>query len=186
MAANASSLPLKPRLRGVLHQYAAFLAVGAGAWLVQAAQSPRARKAALIYVVCLTALYVASATYHRTNFRCSPKLSLWLRRIDHAAIFLFIAGTYTPVCLILPPDRARLVLGLVWGGAALGILRALFWVHAPRAVTVPIYLLVGWVMLPFIGDFYAALGPGPLTLIGLGGVFYTSGASVYARQRPDP
>lgn len=175
---------VKPRLRGLSHLVAAVAAVLAGVPLIDQAPGGRGRVAASVYVATLVLMFGASALYHVPHW--GPAMRRWLRRVDHSAIFVFIAGTYTPFCLLLPAPVDRQVLALVWGGALLGVLKAMFFVYAPRAITAALYLLLGWVMLPFLRTFHAALGAGPLALIALGGVAYTAGALVYARKRPDP
>ena len=123
------TLPLtKPRLRGVSHELAFFAALGAGAVLIALAP-PRATWAAAIYAVSLATMLGTSALYHRPTW--APRPRRWMRRADHAAIFVLIAGTYTPFTLLLPQHGAAM-LALAWGGAAAGILQSFFWVQAPR------------------------------------------------------
>lgn len=111
----------------------------------------------------------------------------FLRRLDHANIFLIIAGTYTPYAvLLLPPDRARLLLVLVWSGAAAGVFFRLFWLGAPRWTYVSSYIALGWVALFFLTDLARAGGWLIITLMSLGGLMYTIGAVVYGTKKPDP
>jgi hemolysin III len=174
----------KPRLRGVSHQIGFFVALCAGSTLVLAADAHRVTATA-IYVVALAGMLGVSASYHRVHW--SPRLHDWWGRADHAMIFTFIAATYTPLCL-LGLDRAtgHRLLALAWIAAGLGIVRALAWPSAPRAVTAGLYVAVGWVVLAFFSDVYTAFDRTSLALILAGGACYTLGAVVYATRRPDP
>lgn len=175
----------KPRLRGVSHHFAFFAALGAGVVLVAMSASARAAGASAVYAVTLAAMFGVSATYHRVNWRPAAR-RLW-RRADHSAIFLVIAGTYTPVCLLaIGGDLGLRLLALVWIGAGLGALQSMLWPHAPRLVTVTLYCTLGWLIVAYLGEVRAALGAAPLSLLLAGGVMYTAGALVYALERPDP
>ena len=176
----------KPRLRGVSHEWAFFVSLGAGGALVAAAPTPRATLAVAIYAASLSALLGVSALYHRVDWQ-RPEIRRWMRRLDHSMIFLLIAGTTTPFAvLVLDGPWAKALLIAVWAGAAAGIVVELIWVEAPKWVTTIIYLSVGWIgALGFPGIVVSA-GVGAGALIAAGGVLYTTGAIVYARQRPDP
>jgi hemolysin III len=174
----------KPLLRGVSHQIAAGFALLGWALLAHAAKSPQGRWGAHVYGASLFALFAISASYHRPTW--SPAARAWMRRLDHSAIFILIAGTYTPLCLLLEPERARTMLLIGWGGAALGVLQSLFWVHAPRPFVVLLYLILGWLIvfvLPTLGN---TLGTYAIWLVVAGGVVYSIGGAVYARRAPDP
>jgi hemolysin III len=176
----------KPRLRGVSHEWAFFLSLGAGGALVMAAPTPRATLAVAIYAASLSALLGVSALYHRVTWT-RPEIRRWMRRLDHSMIFLLIAGTVTPFAvLVLDGPWASALLVAVWAGAAAGIVVELIWIAAPKWATTVVYLSVGWIgVLGFPGIVVnAGLGAG--ALIAAGGVLYTAGAIVYARQRPDP
>jgi hemolysin III len=173
----------RPLYRGVSHQYGFFVVLGAVPVLVAFAPSQRASLAAAVYGASLMAMFGFSALYHRTTL--SPQATKWLERLDHSAIFLFIAGSYTPFCLVLGGAGPQL-LAVVWIGASLGVLRALFWVDAPRWITVALYLAVGWTVLPFTSRLWNLLGPAGILLLFAGGVLYSAGAVVFARRRPDP
>jgi hemolysin III len=175
---------VKPLLRGVSHEIAAGVALAGLVALVLLAPGPRARVGALVYGMSLVGLFSVSALYHRPNW--SPRAYLWMRRLDHSAIFLLIAGTFTPICLLIGDARANTMLAVVWAGAGLGILRALLWPRAPRLVATGLYVLLGWAALPLVPAMYRALGAGPLLLLAAGGVLYSVGAVVYATRRPDP
>jgi hemolysin III len=174
----------KPVLRGVFHEVAAAGALAAWVLLVAAAPAGVATAAAAVYGATLFALFATSALYHRPNW--PPRARMVMRRLDHAAIYLLIAGTYTPLCLLLGGGTGRSMLAVAWGGAALGILQSLLWVRAPKAVSAAIYLVLGWVVLPVVPALLRALGPGALALLAAGGLAYTLGAVVYATRRPDP
>jgi hemolysin III len=109
-----------------------------------------------------------------------------MRRLDHAAILLLIAGTYTPFCLVLGGKTGNALLVLIWVGAALGLLRAILWARAPRPIVAAIYVLLGWVVVPVMPSLLAVLGTPAVALLGAGGLVYTLGAVVYATKRPDP
>jgi hemolysin III len=175
----------RPRLRGVSHRIAFHVAVIAGMILVASAGEPRAMVATAIYATLLAGMFGVSATLHRADWR--GRTFDWLRRADHAMIFAFIAGTYTPLCVlgIGGPAGAHL-LALAWTGAGLGILRALLWPHAPRVVTSVLFVLVGWVAVAYFPAVHAALDPVAFALTIAGGVWFTVGAAVYLTKRPDP
>ena len=177
---------VKPRLRGVVHEYAFFVALVAGAGLLVLAPSPKARLASAIYVLGLAGLLGTSALYHRVTWR-RPNVRRWLRRLDHSMIFLLIAGTYTPFALlVLSQPLGTVVLVLIWAGAAGGIVLSLLWPDAPRTVSAAIYISLGWVAIIAMPQLFHRLGALGVALIAAGGLLYSVGAIVYARQRPDP
>jgi hemolysin III len=176
----------KPRLRGVSHEWAFFVSLVAGAALVIAAPTPRATAAVAIYAGSLSALLGVSALYHRIDWR-RPEIRRWMRRLDHSMIFLLIAGTTTPFAvLVLHGTLAKALLIAVWAGAVAGIVVELVWVEAPKWVTALVYVGVGWIGALGFPGIVGNAGPGAGALIAVGGVFYTAGAVIYARQRPDP
>lgn len=174
----------KPLLRGVSHEIAAFISFAAWMALLAAAPGSTARAAAGVYGGTLFTLFLVSASYHRPNW--APRARLFMRRLDHAAIFFLIAGTYTPFCLVLGGTTGRTMLLVAWGGAALGVLQSIFWPRAPKPVFAASYLLLGWVVVPVLPALHAALGSGAIALLAAGGGLYTLGAVVYASRRPDP
>lgn len=177
--------PQKPLLRGVSHEAAALVALGAGSVLVALAPPGSARLASLVYSLSLVAMFSVSALYHRPQW--GMRARRWMRRLDHSTIFLLIAGTFTPFGLLALEGRERtMLLAFAWGGATLGILQALFWVHAPRLITALLYLALGWGVLPSLRALYPQLGVAGLLLLGGGGLAYSVGAMVYALKRPDP
>ncbi len=175
----------KPSLRGVLHQWAAVYAVGAGTTLVVLAPSAHARIAASIYAASLVLLLTISAVYHR--FQWTPRVRTWLRRADHASIFLLIGGSYTPIAMLaLGGDTGRHLMLAIWCGVALGVLVSMLWPGAPKWVTAGIAIAVGWTLVPYFDAVGRAMSVTEISLIALGGTAYTVGALVYATKRPNP
>lgn len=176
---------LKPKMRGVLHAYAFFAALGAGTMLVAAADGGSERLAATIYAAGLAGLLGTSALYHRVTWS-SERTRMWMRRLDHSMIFVLIAATATPVALLVLEDPLRTVLlAIGWGGAGAGVMLSLLWPAAPKWVNAVTYIGVGWsglVALPNLAESHFAA----LVLIGVGGLLYSIGAVVYASGRPDP
>jgi hemolysin III len=173
-----------PRLRGLLHAHAAWVAAAAAIVLVAIAPTPAARVASMIYGVGMIALFTASAVYHR--WRGDPRWKPWLRRLDHSTIFVFIAASYTPVgLLVLEGTRQTVVLVSVWAGAALGIVLSLAWINAPRWLQAGCYLSTGWVMVIALPQLAERVGVAPFVLLAVGGALYALGAAVYATQRPN-
>lgn len=173
-----------PLLRGWLHLGTAPVALIAGSALVILAPTLQARFTIAIFTLSAVALFSISATYHTVNW--TPGIKRALRRLDHANIFLIIAGTYTPLTVIwLDTNTAQVLLGLVWGGSILGLLFRVFWLTAPRWLYVPIYIALGWAALLYLPDFYQAAGGLIVSLILAGGVLYSLGAIIYALKRPN-
>jgi hemolysin III len=180
------SLGVKPRLRGVTHQWAFFVSVALGAALVPTAPSGRATLAATVYAACVAVLFGSSALYHRVNWR-SAVARRWMRRADHSAIFLLIAGSYTPFALlVINGTLGDAILAVVWLGAAAGIVLKLLWIDAPTWLITVIYVALGWVVLAAAPDLFRELGWTAAAMVALGGALYTAGALVYAFRRPDP
>jgi hemolysin III len=174
----------KPLLRGVSHQIAAAFALVGGIALVNAATGQRGALAAAVYGVALTAQFAISAAYHRP--RWGTRARLFMRRLDHAAIFLLIAGTYTPFCLLLPPQTGRPLLALVWSGALGGMVLSVLWPLAPKWLMAALTVGLGWAIVPTFPAMRAAIGWSGMALLGAGGIAYTLGAVVYATRFPDP
>jgi len=177
---------IKPRLRGVSHQWAFFVSVVTGVALVLAAPSGRATAAVAIYAVSVAGLFGASALYHRINWS-TVGARRWMRRLDHSMIFLLIAGTYTPFAVLaLDGPLATAILIVVWVAALGGIVLKLAWIDAPKWLIVLIYVAIGWVALAAFPQLLSKLGVTATAMVAAGGLLYTAGAIVYARQRPDP
>jgi hemolysin III len=178
----------KPRLRGRLHQYAFFVALAAGVVLCSiAASRPGSAPlvSCLIYSLTVCGLFGTSALYHRRIW--SERGYQIMRRADHSMIFLFIAGTYTPFCvLLLDPRMATLMLALIWGGALGGVALKSIWPHLPRWAGAPLYLALGWGAVAILPDILHTGGVAALALLAAGGVVYSVGAVFYALRRPNP
>jgi hemolysin III len=176
---------VKPKLRGWLHLGTFPLTVIAAIVLICLAPAGRSRMAVSVFGVSAALLFGVSALYHRGHW--SPRAQAVLKRLDHANIFLIIAGTYTPfTVLLLPPGPSRVLLWIVWSGAVAGVAFRVLWVHAPRWLYVPVYLALGWVAVAYLPGFLHTGGPAVLTLVIVGGVLYTLGGLVYGLKRPDP
>jgi hemolysin III len=177
----------RPRMRGWLHLFAFFGAIGAAAVLipVAAVHGPRAGIPVSIYCLTILGLFGVSALYHRR--RWSPRGWQLMKRADHSMIFLFIAGTYTPFALLAVPEPTGWwLLGTVWTGAALGVALKMVWPHAPRWFGVPIYLALGWAAVFVLVDILSLVGVTVLVLLAVGGLLYSAGAIAYASKRPNP
>jgi hemolysin III len=177
-------------MRGWLHHWSFVTSMAAGAVLVTTAAtvvgSPLAVVSCAIYVACVLGLFGISALYHRYPWR-SDRARARMRRLDHSMIFVFIAGTYTPVSALALSGTTRVVvLSVVWGGALGGVVLQLAWPSAPRWVGVPIYLALGWVAVFVLPELTRQVGVAALVLILVGGALYTAGALFYALRRPDP
>ncbi len=175
----------KPRLRGWLHAGWAPLLQISGLILLVATPTLIGRIGVAIYLVSATILFGMSAVYHRGNW--SDRVAATLRRLDHSNIFLLIAGTYTPLALVLLEGADRIILlSVIWGVAVLGITFKMLWMSAPRWLYTGLYLAMGWVALWWLVPFAKAGGALVLTLIIIGGVVYSLGAVVYAMKTPNP
>ncbi|GAA1427587.1 hemolysin III family protein [Microlunatus lacustris] len=176
---------VKPRLRGWLHAGTAPLALVAGVVLVVLAPTAAGRVGGAVFLAASVLLFGTSGLYHRRTWGARGEAVM--RRLDHANIYVFIAASYTPMALLMLEGGSRvLLLVLIWGAALGGLFFRLFWLDAPRWLYTALYIVMGWAAVGWMGAFYASGGLAVLLLILLGGVFYTSGAVVYARKRPDP
>ena len=175
---------VKPRLRGVFHELGFYAALALGTALVVTAHSGRPRLAAAVFAGSVAFCFGASALYHRPMWR--PPIRAWLARLDHAGVFLLIAGTYTPFgLLVMSEGWAVPVLTIVWAGALVATLLKLFWFGAPKWLSAAIGLALGWVSVAAFSQLLKVPLPG-LVLVVVGGLLYTLGALVYASRRPDP
>jgi hemolysin III len=185
MAATVEQALDKPRLRGVLHQAAFFAALVAAPLLIIGADGSRERFAAAVFAGSVVLCFGASALYHRVTW--SPRTRLWMRRIDHAGVYLLIAGTYTPVSLFALHGKWRIVvLTIVWAGSVAAIVLKFAWVGAPKWLAAAIGLALGWVAVAALPQLISHLDPAAVFLLVIGGLAYSAGAIVYARRRPDP
>ena len=183
--AQALAQAVKPRLRGWLHLGAFPVVTIACIVLVVLAGTTQARIACAIFGVTAMLLFGTSAAYHRGVWL--PRTERLLKRLDHSNIFLIIAGTYTPFTVLLLPEPTRdHLLWAVWGGALVGVAFRVFWVGAPRWLTTPAYIALGWAAVFYLPDFLEHGGVVVLSLVVTGGVLYTLGGIVYALKWPDP
>ena len=178
---------IKPKLRGWIHAITAPLALAACIVLTVLAPTTTLKIGSGVYLACSLLLFANSGVYHISSGHFPAKVSQLLRRIDHANIYLLIAGTYTPLALaLMTPDHQRLVLGIIWTGAVIGMVANVCWITAPRWLFTILYVVLGWVAVWFIPELYRAGGAAIVVLIAAGGVIYTLGAVVYALKKPDP
>jgi hemolysin III len=175
-------------MRGWLHVYAALVSLAAGSVLVAVAAALRGDRAAIptaVYAVTVSLLFGTSAIYHRRGW--SPAAQAVMKRLDHSMIFVFIAGTYTPfAALTLPATSSVAVLVVVWLGAAFGIILKTAWPDAPRPLSVPLYIGLGWVAVFLLPQLLHSFGVATLILIATGGIIYTLGGLAYGFKRPNP
>ena len=175
----------KPRLRGWLHAVTSPLVLACGLVLIVLAPTAPATWSAVAYATTSVALFTTSAVYHRGHW--SPRVQQWLKRLDHANIFLLIAGSYTPFGVLALRGDARIaVLAAVWSVAVAGVLFRLLWVSAPRWLYVPVYVGLGWAAAFVFPQLLHGAGEAAFILIAIGGFCYTAGAVVYGLRRPNP
>lgn len=176
----------KPRLRGVLHQWAFAVSLLAGVALVYEAESGRARLAVTVYALSVAALFGTSAAYHRINWR-TPVARRWMRRLDHTMIFVLIAGSYTPFALlVLHGTLGTVILIAAWSAALAGAVFKLIWIDAPGWLTATTYMAIGWIAVAAIPELVHGLDVVGVIAVAAGGVLYSAGAVIYAGKRPDP
>jgi hemolysin III len=184
LGVTATSERVKPRLRGAFHEFGFYAALGLGFALVATAEGSRARTAAAVFSTCVIVCFGASALYHRPTW--TPNVRAWLARVDHAGVYLLIAGSYTPFgLLVMSKDWAIPVLTIVWSGALAAILLKLLWVRSPKWLSATVGLALGWVAVTASSQLLKLPLAGVL-LVAAGGLLYTGGAIVYIRRRPDP
>lgn len=183
-AAVDAQVEIRPTWRGWIHAGTFPVAIAAGIVLIVLAHGAPAKWASAVFMATSLLLFGNSALYHRFDWK--PKTKAILKRIDHANILLLIAGTYTPLAVLaLDTPQTILLLSLVWGGAILGILFRVFWIHAPRWLYVALYLVLGWAAVMYIVPLFQA-NVAMMILVIVGGVLYTAGAVVYAIKKPNP
>lgn len=178
-----TSAPTKPKLRGWLHLGMAPLVLIAGLVFTAFAPTQLGRIGSAIYTLSAVELFATSAAYHRGNWK--PKTLAVFRRLDHSNIFIFIAGTYTPLILTLLEGRSRwTLLILIWSIALLGVVFRLVWLSAPRLLYTALYIAMGWAAVGWLGAFWRSGGPAVVILVVAGGLIYSLGAVAYATKRP--
>lgn len=174
----------KPLLRGHIHQESFFVALGACAMLVAKSTNSNSLVASVVYSVCLVMLFGISAAYHRPNW--SARARAVMRRIDHSAIFVLIGGCFTPVCLLAMPEEIGFkLLKIVYAAVLFGVLKCVFWSHAPKWFSSLTYIIVGALFVPFMPELYASLGANNMALIIGGGIIYIIGAVFYTFKKPN-
>ncbi|MFT4042287.1 MAG: hemolysin III family protein [Gordonia sp. (in: high G+C Gram-positive bacteria)] len=179
----------RPRLRGVIHHYCAYAAAVAGLAVIIGAGTVRGTGAALAcaaYALTVVGVFTVSAVYHRIPWK-TVRAQIRMKRADHSMIFVFIAGTYTPFCVIALPSPTRWwVLGIVWSGAAAGVILKMARPGSPRWLGVTLYILLGWVIIAVAPTLIAHSGATVIVLLAVGGVLYSVGGVLYALRWPDP
>jgi hemolysin III len=169
----------------VLHQAAFSVSLVVGTLLIVAADGARRQVAAAVFAGSVAVCFGASALYHRVTW--TPRLRLWMRRIDHTGVYLLIVGTYTPVCLLVLHGAWRLVvLVMVCVGAGAAVVLKFAWVEAPKWVAAMLGMALGWAGVAVLPQLATQLNPAANALLGVGGLAYTAGAIIYARRRPNP
>lgn len=175
----------KPLLRGVLHQAAFSLSLVVGTLLIVGSDGARRQATAAVFAGSVAVCFGTSALYHRVAW--TPRLRLWMRRADHAGVYLLIAGTYTPVgFLVLDGTWRFAVLATVYVGAGVAIALKFAWIEAPKWLAVVVGIALGWVGVVVLPQLAERLDPAAVALLGAGGVAYTAGAIIYARRKPNP
>lgn len=185
-AAAEAIAKVKPRLRGVSHEYAFFVSLVLGAILIILADGGDARVSVAVYAASLSALFGVSALYHRVDWK-RPSSRRWMRRLDHTMIFFLIAGTLTPFAvLVMEPPLATALLIAVWGGALAGTIVELVWTDSPKWVSALVYIAVGLIGAAGFPAILVEAGIAAGILVAAGGALYATGAVIYAIGRPDP
>jgi len=180
-----ANVPTRPVLRGVFHQVGFSVSLVVGTLLIVGADGTRQHVAAAVFAAAVAICFGSSALYHRITW--TPELRLWMRRVDHAGVYLLIAGTYTPVCLLVLTGAWRwTVLAVVWAGSGAAAIFKFVWVAAPKWLAAAIGIALGWVAVAVLPQLASRLDPAGVALLGAGGLVYTAGAIIYARGRPDP
>ena len=184
-AMDATLAPPKPRLRGRIHQVAFFVSIPAGVVLVLLASGPVATAVTLIYAVSLSAVFGSSAAYHRGVW--SERAHRWMRRLDHSMIFVLIAGSYTPISvLVLDGTWEAVLLSLVWTGAAIGVTLKMVRPHGLSVTSAILYMGLGWLAMIALPQLVRGMTTAEVVLMISGGLLYTAGAIVFASRKPDP
>jgi hemolysin III len=178
---------VKPRLRGWLHAATAPVTLLAGIFLVALSPDATTRIGSAVFALSALVLFSVSATMHTGTGHWSKKTALFLKRLDHSSIYLLIAGSHTPFAILLLEGPARVtLLAIAWGGALAGMAFRVLWTEAPRWLYTPVYMLLGWAAVPFLGDFSRNGSAPVLVLLAAGGLLYTVGGVIYGLRRPNP
>lgn len=185
MATRSEPALDRPLLRGVLHQVAFAVSLVIGALLIVGSEGGSQHTASAVFAASVAVCFGISALYHRVTW--TPRVRQWMRRLDHAGIYLLIAGTYTPVCLLALDGAWRfVVLSIVSVIASAAIVLKFAWVAAPKWLAAAIGIGLGWVGVALLPQLATRLDAAAIALLALGGIAYTVGAVIYASSRPDP
>jgi len=185
LAPSGPTIAARPRLRGVLHQYAFLASLVTGPLLALLAPSGRALLAVAFYAVSVSALFGVSALYHRVTWAVDARR--WMGRLDHAMIYVLIAGSFAPFgLLVLSGPLAIVLTAVIWGGALAGIGLHVVWFDAPKWVSAAVYVALGWSGTVALPQLVTHVGWTPTALFVAGGLLYSIGAAVYVFRRPDP
>lgn len=175
---------MKPLLRGHFHQAMFFIVLGAGLPLIFKASAGRELFSVLVYIICALLMFGISALYHRVTWTNEANRFLW-KKFDHSAIYLMIAGTFTPIAVMgLSSESSTKLLITIWAVALVGIIQSIFFVGLPKMVSAIIYIIAGYLILPYLGELRAAIGDLNIFFIVLGGLLYSVGAICYGLKRP--
>jgi hemolysin III len=180
--------PQKPFFRGRLHQFAFFFALVAGGYTIKYCEDQIKKMAMYVYVMSTLCLYAVSTTTHTLIWH-DKRLKLWIQKLDHIAIIIQIAGTYTPVCFNnLPRDKSwpMVILASVWNLSLLGIFKALYWDNPPKLINVAYYFLVGMSIVPYMPKVMSSIPIFEYVSFALGGLIYLYGGLTYGLEWPDP
>ena len=181
----SDAVVVRPALRGALHEVAFVASLVVGALLIVGVEGERRHVAAAVFASSVAFCFGVSALYHRVTW--TPRLRPWMRRVDHAGVYLLVAGTYTPICLVVLREPWReVLLTVVWAAAGVAVALRFAWVGAPKWLSALMAIALGWVVVIVLPQLVSRLDPAAVTLLGVGGVAYTVGAIVYVRRRPDP
>lgn len=185
IAAKPAAPTNKPLLRGHFHQAMFFISLGALSLLLSLTDNQTELVSIGIYAVCVLSMFGISTLYHRVNW--SVKNRALFRKFDHSAIFLMIAGTFTPIAVLgLSEDSAFILLAVIWSIAGLGIVKSIWLTNLPKLLNASLYIVASYVVLPYLGELSDSLGSFNIWLLGIGGIIYSVGAVIYALKKPDP
>lgn len=174
---------MKPLLRGHFHQAMFFIALGAGIPLILRCETKAQFVSVTIYIICALLMFGISTIYHRVNW--TPEKRLLWKKLDHAGIYFMIAGTFTPIATLgLNDESAFKLLATIWTVTFIGIIQSLFFVNLPKMISASIYLIAGYLVLPYLSEIKSNIGSLNVWLIASGGIIYSLGAFCYGLKRP--
>lgn len=174
---------IKPLLRGHIHQAMFFITFGACLLLILRSQGDLDVVSTIVFSIGALMMFGVSAIYHRINW--GQKSRALMRKLDHSSIYLMIAGTFTPICLLaLPPESGIQLLKTIWIVAAVGLLQSIFFVNLPKIISAIIYIIAGYLIIPYMGELSKTFSSAQFFLLISGGVAYTIGGLSYGLKRP--